>query len=77
MIELTGPLAHHFVNIEGRGRVVEDFGGQVPTSTIPCDGLLFTRLASGRIQSAPAGSVELAGDDEVAAGTVEHLNYTI
>ena len=78
LLELTGPLARSIrVVIEGRGRVVEDFGGQQPTSTIRVDGLLFTRLACGRVRSAPAGSVELAGDHDVAARIVEHLNYTM
>jgi len=78
LFELTGPLARLIrVGVEGRGRVVEDFGGQEPTSTIRCDGLLFTRLATGRVRRAPAGTVELAGDCDVAARIVEHLNYTI
>ncbi len=78
LIELTGALARKIcVDIQGRGRVVEDFGGEQPTSTIRCDGLLFTRLATGRVRTAPVGSVELAGDREVAARIVEHLNYTI
>jgi uncharacterized protein (TIGR03083 family) len=78
VLQLTGALARDIcVVVEGRGRVVEDFGGQEPTSTIRCDGLLFTRLATGRLSSAPAGSVELDGDREVAGRIVEHLNYTI
>ena len=78
LFELTGPLARTFrVVIDGRGRVVEEFSGQEPTATIRCDGLLFTRLATGRVQRAPAGTVELAGDRDVAARIVEHLNYTI
>ena len=56
-IELTGPLKRTIrVAVEGRGRVVEDFGGQEPTSTIRLDGLLFTRLAGGRTATRPASS---------------------
>jgi uncharacterized protein (TIGR03083 family) len=78
LFELTGPLARLIrVVVEGRGKVVESFGGQEPTSTIRCDGLLFTRLATGRVRRAPAGTVELAGDRDVAARIVERLNYTI
>ena len=48
-LELTGPLQRTInVAVEGRGRVVDDFGGADPTATIALDGLLFTRLAGGR-----------------------------
>ena len=48
-IELTGPMERTInVAVEGRGQVVDDFGDDEPTSTIPLDGLLFTRLAGGR-----------------------------
>jgi uncharacterized protein (TIGR03083 family) len=77
-IELTGPLARTIrVVVDGRGRVVEDFGGQQPTSTIRLDGLLFTRLAGGRVRQAPDEAVELGGDRDVARHVVEHLNYVI
>jgi uncharacterized protein (TIGR03083 family) len=76
-IELTGPLARTIcVLVDGRAQVVDDFGAQEPTATIRLDGVLFTRLASGRAD-ASAGGVELGGDREVAARIVEHLNYTI
>jgi MDMPI C-terminal domain len=76
-IELTGPLARTIrVVVDGRARVVDDFGGQQPTATIRLDGLLFTRLAGGRADTG-AGGVELSGDQEVAARIVDHLNYTI
>ncbi len=76
-IELTGPLARTIrVLVDGRARVVDDFGGEQPTATIRVDGLLFTRLAGGRADTA-AGAVELGGDQEVAARVVEHLNYVI
>lgn len=74
-IELTGPLARVIrVVVDGRGKVVDDFGGLEPTATIRVDGLLFTRLAGGRVAGAP---VELDGDREVGARIVEHLNYVI
>ncbi|MGH3968686.1 MAG: maleylpyruvate isomerase family mycothiol-dependent enzyme [Mycobacterium sp.] len=74
-IELTGPLARTIrVVVDGRGRVVDDFGGLEPTSTLRMDGLRFARLAGGRVASAP---VELGGDEAVGARIVEHLNYVI
>lgn len=74
-IELTGPLARVIrVAVDGRGRVVDDFGGSEPTATIRMDALLFTRLAGGRVAAAP---VELGGDQEAAGRIVEHLNYVI
>jgi uncharacterized protein (TIGR03083 family) len=77
-IELTGPLARTIrVVVDGRGQVVDDFGGQEPTSTIRLDGLLFTRLASGRLKGAPTAAIEFGGDSGVAAQIVEHLNYVI
>jgi uncharacterized protein (TIGR03083 family) len=76
-IELTGPMARTFrVVVDGRARVVDDFGGEEPTSTIRLDGVLFTRLAGGRAGTA-GSAIELGGDQEVAARIVEHLNYTI
>ena len=78
-IELTGPLQRTInVSIEGRGRVVEDFGAQEPTSTITLDGLLFTRLAGGRTTPAQhPDAVAYGGDEEVGRRVVEHLNYVI
>ena len=78
-IELTGPLARTInVAVEGRGRVVNDFGGQEPTATITMDGLLFTRLAGGRTRPAEhADAVRYSGDEEVGKRVVEHLNYVI
>ncbi|MCV7260778.1 maleylpyruvate isomerase family mycothiol-dependent enzyme [Mycobacterium shimoidei] len=74
-IELTGPLARTIrVVVEGRGQVVDDFGGLEPTATIRLDALAFARLAGGRVASAP---VELGGDEAVGARIVEHLNYVI
>ncbi|GBE66226.1 hypothetical protein MFM001_26880 [Mycobacterium sp. MFM001] len=74
-IELTGPLARVIrVVVDGRGRVVDDFGGMEPTATLRLEALAFTRLAGGRVAGAP---VELEGDREVGARIVEHLNYVI
>ena len=75
-IELTGPLARTIrVAVDGRAQVVDDFGGQDPTSTIRLDGLLLARLAGGRADD--TASVELGGDTEVGARIVEHLNFVI
>jgi uncharacterized protein (TIGR03083 family) len=78
-IELTGPLRRTInVAIEGRGRLVDDFGGDEPTATITLDGLLFTRLAGGRTPLAPhADAVTYGGDEEVGRRVVAHLNYVI
>lgn len=76
-LELTGPLARTInVAVEGRARVVDDFGGADPTATITLDGLLFTRLAGGR---APVDhdAVSYGGDEAVGRRVVEHLNYVI
>ena len=78
-IELTGPLQRSiYVDVAGRGQVVEDFGGQEPTATISLDGLLFTRLAGGRTTVAQhSDAVRYGGDVEVGQRVVEHLNYVI
>jgi len=78
-IELTGPLQRTInVAIEGRGQIVDDFGGDEPTATITMDGLLFTRLAGGRTPLAPhADAVIYGGDEAVGRRVVEHLNYVI
>jgi uncharacterized protein (TIGR03083 family) len=75
-IELTGPLARTIrVLVDGRARLVEDFGGEQPTASIKADGVLFTRLVGGRTHD--TAGVELGGDKDVAARIVEHVNYTI
>jgi uncharacterized protein (TIGR03083 family) len=78
-IELTGPIRRTInVDVQGRGRVVEHFGRQEPTSTIALDGLLFTRLAGGRSTPAQhADSVVCGGDQAVGQRIVEHLNYVM
>ena len=78
-IELAGPLRRTInVTVEGRGKVVGDFGGAEPTSSIGVDGLLFTRLAGGRTTLAQhPGAVIYGGDEAVGRRIVEHLNYVI
>ena len=78
-IELTGPLQRSiYVDVAGRGRVVEDFGGQEPTSTISLDAMLFSRLAGGRTTVARhSDGVRYGGDEEVGKRVVEHLNYVV
>ena len=76
-LELTGPLARTInVLVDGKARVVDDFGGQEPTATITLDGLLFTRLAGGR-QAVDHDAVSYGGDEAVGKRIVEHLNYVI
>jgi uncharacterized protein (TIGR03083 family) len=78
-IELTGPLGRTInVVVEGRGRLVDDFGDADPTSTIKLDGLLFTRLAGGRTTLAQhPDAVAYGGDEAVGRRVVEHLNYVM
>ena len=78
-IELTGPLQRTIkVQVDGRAKVVEDFGGADPTTTITIDGLLFTRLAGGRTPMAEHDAdIEFGGDDTVGRRVVENLNYVI
>jgi uncharacterized protein (TIGR03083 family) len=76
-IVLTGPLARTInVAVEGRARVVDDFGGREPTTTITVDGLLFTRLAGGRT-TVDHGAISYGGDQAVGQRIGEHLNYVI
>jgi uncharacterized protein (TIGR03083 family) len=76
-IVLTGPLARTInVAVDGRGRVVDDFGGQEPTATITLDGLLFTRLAGGR-RAVDHEVITYGGDEAVGKRIVERLNYVI
>lgn len=79
LFELTGPVARRIrVDVDGRARLVDDFGGDEPTATIRMDGLQFTRLAGGRPMShARVRDIELDGDKEVANQVVEHLNFVI
>lgn len=78
-LELTGPLGRTInVAVDGRAKVVADFGDDEPTSTIQLDGLLFTRLAGGRVPLAEhADAIEYGGDQAVGRRVVEHLNYVI
>jgi uncharacterized protein (TIGR03083 family) len=76
-IELTGPLARTInVAVDGRAKLVEDFGGAEPTVTITLDGLLFTRLAGGR-KNVDHDAVSYGGDEAVGKRIVEHLNFVI
>jgi uncharacterized protein (TIGR03083 family) len=76
-LELTGPLARTInVAVDGKARVVDDFGGEEPTSTITLDGLLFARLAGGR-QPVDHRAIAYGGDVAVGKRIVEHLNYVI
>ncbi len=78
-LELTGPLGRTInVAVEGRGKVVDDFGDDDPTATIRLDGVLFTRLAGGRTPlAAHAEEIAYGGDEAVGRRVVEHLNYVI
>jgi uncharacterized protein (TIGR03083 family) len=78
-IELTGPLQRSiYVDVSGRGQVVEDFGGQQPTATISLDALLFSRLAGGRTTPGKhQHDISYGGDEAVGKRVVEHLNYVI
>jgi uncharacterized protein (TIGR03083 family) len=79
LFELTGPVARSIhVSVDGRARLVDDFGGREPTATIRLDGLQFTRLSGGRPMSpARARDIELGGDKDVAAQVADHLNFVI
>lgn len=77
LLELTGPLARTInVAVDGRAKVVDDFGDADPTTTITLDGVLFTRLAGGR---APVdhSAIAYGGDEAVGRRIVEHLDYVI
>jgi uncharacterized protein (TIGR03083 family) len=78
-IELTGPLQRTInVRVDGRAKVVDDFGGESPTATITLDGVLFTRLAGGRTPLAQhVDAISYRGDEAVGRRIVEHLNYVI
>ena len=74
-----GPLQREInVAIQGRGRVVQDFGTEDPTSTVAVDGVLFTRIAGGRATpGAHGGAITYGGDEVVGRRIVEHLKYVI
>ncbi|MGD9618460.1 MAG: maleylpyruvate isomerase family mycothiol-dependent enzyme [Mycolicibacterium sp.] len=78
-IELTGPLRREFnVAVQGRGRLVPDFGAESPTTSIVLDTVLFTRIAGGRTPpGAHADAISYRGDEAVGRRIVEHLNYMI
>ena len=75
-IELTGPLQRTIrVAVDGRARVVDDFGGDAPTTTITLDGLRFVDMCGGRSGTEP--DVTYGGDVEVGRRIVANLNYVI
>jgi uncharacterized protein (TIGR03083 family) len=75
-LELTGPLARTInVAVDGRATVVDEFDAE-PTITIAMDGLLFTRLAGGRV-AVDHDAITYGGDREVGRRIVENLNYVI
>lgn len=78
-IELTGPLQRTIsVAVDGRARLVDDFGGAEPTTTITVDGLQFTRLCGGRpMTTARPQDIGYGGDEEVGRRIVANLNYVI
>ncbi|ULE35430.1 maleylpyruvate isomerase family mycothiol-dependent enzyme [Mycobacterium sp. IDR2000157661] len=78
-IELTGPLKRTInVLVDGRAKLVDDFGDHQPTATITLDGVLFTRLAGGRTPlEQHAEAISYGGDQQVGERIVEHLNYVI
>jgi hypothetical protein len=66
------------VAVDGRARVVDDFGDDDPTSTIRLDALLFSRLAGGRVTlGRHSDDIAYGGDEAVGRRVVEHLNYVI
>lgn len=74
--ELTGPLSRTInVAVDGRAKVVDALDGE-PTATITLDGLLFTRLAGGRV-AVDHDAINYSGDEAVGRRIVEHLNYVI
>ncbi|OBB00379.1 hypothetical protein A5662_14590 [Mycobacteriaceae bacterium 1482268.1] len=76
-LALTGPLARTIdVTVDGRARVVDDFADAEPTTTIRLDGLLFTRLAGGRVP-VDHSAIAYDGDEAVGKRIVEHLNFVI
>jgi uncharacterized protein (TIGR03083 family) len=77
--DLTGPLSRSIrVSVDGRARLVEDFGEQQPSATVRVDALQFTRLAGGRpMCPARTQDIELGGDKDLAARIVERLNFVI
>lgn len=75
-LQLTGPLARTInVVVDGRAQVLDDLDAE-PTATIALDGLLFTRLAGGRVP-VDHSAIAYAGDEAVGRRIVEHLNYVI
>lgn len=78
-LELTGPLQRTVrVAVDGRAKIVDDFGGDPPSATVRLDAILFTRLAGGRTTAAEhIDAIELDGDIEVAQRIANNLKFVI
>ena len=64
--------------VDGRAKLVDDFGSESASSTVRMDAVLFTRLAGGRTTAAEhEGAIELDGDGQVARQIAHNLKYTI
>jgi len=75
-LELTGPLSRTInVSVDQRAKVVDELDAE-PTATISLDGLLFTRLAGGRM-AVDHDAITYTGDETVGRRIVEHVNYVI
>jgi uncharacterized protein (TIGR03083 family) len=76
--ELTGPVSRHLhVVVNGRARVVERLESPA-TATVTVGSVLFTRLASGRVDPGSVlGEVQLSGDPELGKRLVTSLPFTI
>ena len=78
-LELTGPLSRTIrVAVDGRARLVDDFGEVDATTVVRLDGLQFTRLGGGRpLATARSTAIEFDGDAEVGQRIVDNLAYVI
>lgn len=78
-LELTGPLSRTIrVAVDGRARLVDDFGEVDATTVVRLDGLQFTRLGGGRpLATARSTAIEFDGDVEVGQRIVDNLAYVI
>jgi uncharacterized protein (TIGR03083 family) len=79
-LELTGPLSRTIrVAVDGRARLVDDFGEVDATTVVRLDGLQFTRLGGGRpLATARSTAIEFDGDVEVGQRiVVDNLAYVI
>ena len=63
------------MSVDQRAKVVDELDAE-PTATISLDGLLFTRLAGGRM-AVDHDAITYTGDETVGRRIVEHVNYVI